>query len=328
MKNFTLNHTATHIIIVTLAATLAYLTAGVTSFINPTIAALIAVISVKQTLHETLQETTYQIVGTILGVGLSLTISAYLDFQWWEIPIFIILSFTIATVLKIGIRGGTVIAITIIFITAPFIDETITSQQRFFGVLLGIMFAAIVSLIPLRKPPHVELEQKIIETETIIDNVLNQMADSLTNKTLNQKQTTSWVIEVETERNKVRQYNQTYTMLEKTKHWSPTLTKTKLDTIKTRLEQLTTKTLTAKNITETLNKAGNIEHQPETMLMKIGSILRKTLTNNDIDSENREETISKNTFNSLDNTGAILLTTSLYNDVEKLKNIKNRDKKR
>jgi uncharacterized membrane protein YgaE (UPF0421/DUF939 family) len=316
-KNLLRNQTFTHVLIMALAATAAYLIALTTTFINPTIATLIAIISVKQTLHETLQETTYQMGGTILGVGLSLIISEYTGFQWWTIPLFIAVSFTIATVLKIGIRGGTIISITTIFITAPFIDETITSQQRMFGVGLGILTAAAAALIPIKEQPQITLTRNIADTRSNLHTLLNSIAAKLTTGDIDKQTLTQWIIEAETERNKIREYNQTFTQLEKTKHWSPTLTNKTLTQLKEQLSYTTRKALATKNITHILEDITNLKNPPRKAIMKIGKIIQQT-TSNSIDT-GAIDTISKETLEDISDTQAIILTSTLYSEAQKLK---------
>lgn len=316
-KNLLRNQTFTHVLVMILAATTAYLVASTTTFINPTIATLIAIISVKQTLHETLQETTYQMGGTILGVGLSIIISEYVGFQWWTIPLFITVSFTIATVLKIGIRGGTIISITTIFITAPFIDETITSQQRMFGVALGIITAALAALIPIKEQPHITLASNIADTRSNLHTLLNQIAAKLTTGEIDKQSLAVWIIEAETERNRIREYNQTFTQLEKTKHWSPTLNNKALTELKEQLSYTTQKALATKNITHILKEITSLKNPPRKAIMKIGKIIQQSTSPN-FDT-GAIETINKDNLEDIVDTQAIILTSTLYSETEKLK---------
>ena len=316
-KNLLRNQTFTHVLVMILAATTAYLVASTTTFINPTIATLIAIISVKQTLHETLQETTYQMGGTILGVGLSIIISEYVGFQWWTIPLFITVSFTIATVLKIGIRGGTIISITTIFITAPFIDETITSQQRMFGVALGIITAALAALIPIKEQPHITLASNIADTRSNLHTLLNQIAAKLTTGEIDKQSLAVWIIEAETERNRIREYNQTFTQLEKTKHWSPTLNNKALTELKEQLSYTTQKALSTKNITHILKEITSLKNPPRKAIMKIGKIIQQSTSPN-FDT-GAIETINKDNLEDIVDTQAIILTSTLYSETEKLK---------
>lgn len=328
MKNFTHNPTITHVAILIIAATTAYITASATTFINPTIATLIAVISVKQTLHETLQETSYQMVGTLIGAAAALTLSNFFGFQWWTIPIFIITSFLLSIILKLGLRGGTVITITIIFITAPFIDETITSQQRILGVTLGILVAAVASLIPIKQQPHKTLHNNIIDTQNNLNRLLHTIGNKLATGHINPTQLTGWTIEAETERNKIREYNQTFTMLEKTQKWSPTLTKQKLHTLKNMLNHATQQALATKSITKILEKINTLDTPPHTAVIKIGKIIEQTYTPdaNTTTINTIPDNIHKDTLEKLDNTQAIILTGNLYSEAEKLKQLrKNRN---
>jgi len=327
MKNLNLNNTLAHIILLTTAATTAYLIASFIPFANATIAALIAIISVKQTLHETLQETSYQIVGTVLGVGLSLAVSAYLGFQWWTIPIFITIAFTLATILKIGIRGGTVIALTIIFVTAPFIDESITSQQRLFGVALGVIIAALTAFIPVKKQPHIILKNKIEASKQATQNLLHAIGHQLAEGSITPQQTTQWVIEAETERNKIREHHITLKELVKTQKWSPTLTDEITAKLKTQLDKVTAQSLATKNITDMLKKIDNMETIPRTALIKIGKIIEQTHSPTTVTAEIPQinETLTKETIRELDDTQAILLTSSLYSEADKLNKLKKKN---
>jgi uncharacterized membrane protein YgaE (UPF0421/DUF939 family) len=318
------NQTLSHVVIMITAATAAYLIASQTTFINPTIATLIALISVKQTLQETLQETSYQMVGTLIGAALAILLSESFGFQWWTIPIFIATSFLLSIIFKLGIRGGTIISITIIFITAPFIDETITSQQRIFGVALGIILAAVASLIPLKQQSHVMLQNNIAQSKKQLRELLNIIGLKLSAGEFSQKEITQWIVEAETERSKIREYNQEYTHLEKTQKWSPVLTKTLLKTIKDDLAYTTQKALATKNITHILQDIINLKTPPKKAMVKIGQIIQQT-SNINVDTSSID-TISKETLDELENTQAIILTSTLYSETKKLKENKRRNK--
>lgn len=327
-KRIITNQTLAHITVLITAATSAYLIASQTTFINPTIATLIAVISVKQTLHETLQETSYQMVGTIIGAAAAIALSEYLGFQWWTIPILITLSFLLSIVFKLGVRGGTIISITIIFITAPFIDESITSQQRIFGVALGIILAALVSLIPLKQHPHLILQHKIDESKKVLQELLYIIGQTLTIGQMDKQKITQWIVETDTERMKVREYNQTYTHLEKTRKWSPALTKTTLNTLNNELQTLTQQVLAAKNITKILEKISSLESPPKTAVMKIGKIIQQShtvdTTTGEINTTADEDPIGRDTLGNMGDTQTIILTSNLYSEADKLKELRKR----
>lgn len=326
LKRTPANQTLAHVIVLLTAATSAYLIASQTTFINPTIATLIAIISVKQTLHETLQETSYQMVGTLIGAAAAITLSTYLGFQWWSVPILITLSFMLAVVFKLGARGGTIISITIVFITAPFIDESITSQQRIFGVALGIFLAAIASLIPIKQHPHVILQHKIDESKKVLQTLLYTIGQTLTIGQMDKQNITQWIVEADTERMKVREYNQTYTHLEKTRKWSPALTKTILNTLNNELQTLTQQVLAAKNIAKILEKISSLESPPKTAVMKIGKIIQQTYTVNtttgEITAMNDEDPIGRDALGNMGDTQTIILTSNLYSEADKLKKLK------
>ena len=229
-----------------LAAAAGYAIAGMFSdIINPAVAGLTALVSIRPTFHDTAAEAVRQVVGTIIGAGFGLVLTLTMGYSPLAIFGMVVICFLVARLLKLGEEGAAVMGLTVILVEGPFFDVEMV-ESRFFGVVLGVLLALIISLWVRPGKPHRRALAATVKYANKSAALLNEISEYLIKNEghVEKKHAKAWVLSAEDTMKELADIRLDTEAALKASRWSPLIKKQEAEAV---LEQVIVAQVTARS---------------------------------------------------------------------------------
>lgn len=193
LKNiFTSGSYARFVVMVAIAATLSYWVGSQIPHTSGLVAALTAVVTVQPTLHRSVKESVWQLLGIVLGVTIVSVVTTGVGFAPLVLFVGILVGYTVARMFDVDLSSTSSIVVPIVIIvgTTGLTNETVL--QRTFGALLGAGIAMVVSIgVHSGSPQQRALSQTIACAEEISE-IMQRIADTIAIEMPSEEVTKGW----------------------------------------------------------------------------------------------------------------------------------------
>lgn len=206
---------------------------GFRELVSPTIAAIIALTAIKTNISDTVRETIKQVLGSFFGAILGILLVNWIGFNAISLIIAVVLSISVALLLRMDVQGGLAIAATVILVSGPLLGDFQSVEQRVAGVLVGSLFAFLASLLMLPLKPDKNILERIIkkseESVKILDEIVILFSN---NNKFKAKEIADWRKRINLNIDEIKNLTHAANQLYLDAKWTPFVTAASADNIK------------------------------------------------------------------------------------------------
>ncbi len=320
------------------AGTLGYFLGAHFHNVSATTASITAMVSMRHTFHETIRESFTQVLGVLVGATVAFLSMKFIGFSSVVVMLSIISCFLVSRLMRLGEEGAVAIAITVVLVVGPSV-QTEKIENRFYGVLLGVFIAMIMSYFVRKGQPQDRALKAGIREARALARLLHQISVTLShpNAQVSRKQAAQWLASVEWIATQIEEAKANAESAVVGSQWSPLLDRREAEAVLRQIEMTEATCETVMNICrELVLTFGKSNEMPAFLASATAKILEATAnvifeqadvaeddpsaqTSDGEWLETRESAMQD--LRNIDDTQPLFIGGSILRDAEKIKDI-------